>query len=122
MKTFVMNSAPRWAQSSRLGQRIMRYRFWIGIALGAAIALVSSGSLSSLAATGVGAILLSVLPCALMMGVCMKMMGHSSSSCSSENKASQQPAESVQATPVAAPDDPSEPSATDNQAIASRAL
>lgn len=122
MKTFVMNSTPRWAQSSRLGRRIMRYRFWIGIALGAAIALVSSGSLSSLAATGVGVVLLSVLPCALMMGVCMKMMGHSSSSCANENKASQQPAESVQATPVAIPTDLSEPSATDNQAIASRAL
>src|SRR3546814_2842800 len=108
--------------SDLLGRRIMRYQFWIGIALGTAIALVLSGGLGALAVTGVGAVLLSVLPCALMMEVCMKMMGHSSSSCASENKASRQPAESAQAAPTAVPADLPEPSAADSQVIASKAL
>jgi len=79
----------------------MRYRFWIGLALGAAVVWAASGSLSALAATGVGAVLLSVLPCALMMGICMKMMHHGGGdSCDSENKAAPQPLASTLSVPT----------------------
>ncbi|TAL79518.1 MAG: hypothetical protein EPN76_01290 [Burkholderiaceae bacterium] len=103
MKTLSM-CAPRWMQPSRLGQWAIRFRFWIGVALGGAIALILSGSLSSLATAGAGAVLLSVLPCALMVGVCMRTMHHGDGDSLSENKAPQrQVLESAQAVAAIVP-------------------
>lgn len=92
MKTSAMNGISCRLQASPLGRQMKRHRFWIGLAAGAAVVWASSGGLGALAATGIGAVLLSVLPCALMMGVCMKMMHHGSgNSCDVADKAVEPP-------------------------------
>lgn len=92
MKTSAMNGMSRRLQASSLGRQMKRHRFWIGLTAGAAVVWASSGSLGALAATGVGAVLLSVLPCALMMGLCMRMMHHGDDgSCDTANKTMEPP-------------------------------
>ena len=109
MKTSATNGMSCRLQASSLGRQVKRHRFWIGLALGAAVVWGSSGSLGALAATGVGAVLLSVLPCALMMGLCMKIMHHGDDDrCNTVNKAMEPPSlpalpapvDSAEASPV----------------------
>ncbi|WP_417276785.1 hypothetical protein [Castellaniella sp.] len=101
MKTSATNSMSCRLQASSLGRQVKRYRFWIGLALGSAVVWGLSGSLGALAATGVGAVLLSVLPCALMMGLCMKMMHHGDDgSCDTANKAIEPPSLPALSAPV----------------------
>jgi hypothetical protein len=69
MKTSATNGMSCRLQASPLGRQVKRRHLWIGLAAGAAVVWSLPGSLGALATTGVGAVLLSVLPCTLMMGL-----------------------------------------------------
>lgn len=85
-------SMPAVVRLNCLGRGILRHRFLMGALAGGLVALAFSGSWRAIAATGVGTLLLSALPCALMMGVCMKMMRHGGAADSSKANAPQSPA------------------------------
>lgn len=104
MKISALNGMFCRLQACPLGRQVKHHRFWIGLVAGTAVVLVSSGSLSALAATGAGAVLLSVLPCALMMGVCMKMMHHGDGDgCDTVKKVTKQPSSPVLPAPTDGP-------------------
>ncbi len=104
MKTSAINGMSCRLQASPLGRQVKHHRFWIGLAAGAVVVWASSGSLDTLAVTGAGAVLLSVLPCALMMGVCMKMMHRrDDSSCSTTDKAVEPPLSAASPVPTDKP-------------------
>lgn len=101
MKISAMNGMSCRLQASSLGRQVKRHRFWIGLAAGAAVMWALSGNLGALAVTGAGAVLLSVLPCALMMGVCMKMMHHGhGDSCDTAKKVVEPTSSSVVPVPA----------------------
>lgn len=67
----IPDTHPRWWPTAR--RWVARYKLWLGA--GAIIALGLALGWNSLAAAGILPILFAMLPCMLMMAVCMKGMG-----------------------------------------------
>jgi hypothetical protein len=66
-------------QRVAFGNWAARHKFWLGAASGAFVAVGLTAGWDRLATLGALSTLLAVLPCALMMGLCMKMMKHTDS-------------------------------------------
>ncbi|MGB7420775.1 MAG: hypothetical protein WA917_02735 [Comamonas sp.] len=66
-------------QRFALNHWAVRHKFWLGAASGAFVAVGLTAGWDRLATLGALSTLLAVLPCALMMGLCMKMMKHTDS-------------------------------------------
>ena len=66
-------------QRFALNHWAVRQKFWLGAASGAFVAVGLTAGWDRLATLGALSTLLAVLPCALMMGLCMKMMKHTDS-------------------------------------------